>query len=171
MIRRWRLAAALALGLAFGPAGAARAQEAPCPAVEVPAATARLVAFRPGPSRGTGDMTLDGRLAKAAARCSVANGRLTVQLRLEIVVRRGPANQDRRADLAYFVALTDDRGGIRDKWIFPAEAAFGERARLRLSEELELVIPLPRGSAPAGHRIYVGFQLSQEQLRYNRAAP
>ena len=116
-------------------------------------------------------MTLDGHLAKAAARCSVADGRLTVQLRLEIVVRRGPANQDRRADLAYFVALTDDRGGIRDKWIFPAEAAFGARARLRLSEELELEIPLNRGSAPTGHRIYVGFQLSQEQLRYNRAAP
>ena len=166
-----RLAVVLALGLALGPAGAARAQEAPCPAVEVPAATARLVAFRPGPSRGSGDMTLEGRLAKAAASCRVADGRLSVHIRLEIVVRRGPANQNRRADLAYFVALTDARGGIRDKWIFPAEAAFDERTRLRLPEELELVIPLTRGTAATGHRIYIGFQLSQEQLRYNRAAP
>ncbi len=166
-----RLAVVLALGLTLGPPGAARAQEVPCPAVEVPAATARLVAFRPGPIRGPGDMTLEARLAKAVASCRVADGRLSVQIRLEIVVRRGPANQNRRADLAYFVALTDDRGRIRDKWIFPAEAAFGERTRLRLPEELELVIPLTRGTAPAGHRIYIGFQLSQEQLRYNRAAP
>ncbi len=171
MIRRRPARLAAILALALGPAGAVGAQEAPCPAVEVPAATARLVAFRPGPSRGSGDMTLDGLLAKAVASCRVADGRLTVQLRLEFEIRRGPANQNRRADLAYFVALTDDRGGIRDKWIFPAEAAFGERARLRLPEELELVIPLTRGSAPTGHRIYVGFQLSQEQLRYNRAAP
>jgi len=166
-----RLGVVLGLGLALAPLAAARGQQAPCPALEVPAATARLVAFRPGPSRGSGDMTLEATLDKAAASCTVAEGRLSVRIRLEIVVRRGPANQNRRADLAYFVALTDDRGGIRHKWIFPADAGFGERTQMRLpEEELELVIPVSRDAA-AGHRIYIGFQLSPEQLRYNRAAP
>ena len=106
------LAVALALGLAFAPPGAARGQAAICPAIEVPAETSRLVAFRPGPSRGTGDITFDGSLTKATAGCAVTGGQLTVKLRLEFLVRRGPANQSRRADLAYFVALTDEAGKI-----------------------------------------------------------
>lgn len=164
------LAVALALGLAVGPPGVGRAQPAPCPAVEVPAAAARLVGFRPGPSRGPGDMTLEAVFAGASATCLVVDDRLTVHVRLEIVVRRGPANQNRRADLAYFVALTDAGGEVRDKWIFAVDGDFGERTRLPLAEELELQIPGSANRAAESHRIYVGFQLSQEQLRYNRAA-
>lgn len=164
-----RRLAALAVALVLGLTGAARGQPVPCPEVEVPAAVSRLVAFRPGPSRGPGDMTFEGSFTKAGASCIQAEGRLTVRLRLEMLVRRGPANQSRSADLAYFVALTDSAGQIREKWIFPAEAEFKERAELRLWEELELVIPAAPGAAPPGHRLYVGFQLSEEQLRYNRA--
>jgi len=159
----------LALGLALASPGTARGQPMPCPALEVPAATARLVAFRPGPSRGPTDMTLEASFAGASANCLVVEDRLTVQIRLEIVVRRGPANQNRRADLAYFVALTDARGEVLNKWIFAVDGAFGESTQLPLAEELELAIPGIANRAAESHRIYVGFQLSQEQLRYNRA--
>lgn len=165
-----RLAAlALAVAVVLGPAMTARGQPIACPEVEVPAEVSRLVAFRPGPSRGPGDMTYEVSFIKARARCTRSGGRLVVGLRLEMMVRLGPASQSRKADLAYFVALTDGAGQIREKWIFPAEARLEDRTQVRLWEELELVIPEPPADAAPGHRLYVGFQLSEEQVRYNRS--
>ena len=164
-----RLAAlALVVALMLVPA-AAPGQPVPCPEVEVPAEVSRLVAFRPGPSRGPGDMTFEVSFIKTGARCTRSGGRLVVGLRLEMMVRLGPASQSRKADLAYFVALTDGAGQIREKWIFSAEARLEDSTQLRLWEELELVIPEPPADAPPGHRLYVGFQLSEEQVRYNRS--
>jgi hypothetical protein len=41
---------------------------------------------------------------------------------------------------------------------------------LTLLEELVLEIPLAARAAPSDYRVYAGFQLSEEQLRYNRGA-
>jgi hypothetical protein len=168
--RRRHRVGALAAAIGLGLGGAAQGQPIACPVVEVPAEVARLVAFRPGPGRGAGDINFTASFANAAANCAVAGGRVLVTTQLQIALRRGPANQTRTADFAYFVAITDKAGQVlrRGKQIFPADAAFGERNQLTLLEELELEIPLAARGVPSDYRVYVGFQLSEEQLRYNR---
>jgi hypothetical protein len=167
--RRWRAGAAAAV-LSLGLFPAALAQPLLCPAVEVPSEVSRLVAFRSGPGRGSGDINFVASFTNAVANCFVSADRVLVTMQLQISLRRGPANQTRTADFAYFVAITDRAERILKKAIFPADGAFGERAELVLVEELEQTIPLAPGAAPSDYRVYAGFQLSEEQLRYNRTA-
>ena len=85
-------------------------------------------------------------------------------------LQRGPAAAERRANVAYFVAVLEgDR--ILDKQIFPLRAEFPANAdRVRLTgDDVELRLPVRPDKTAAAYRIEVGFQLTPEELAFNRA--
>ena len=166
-----RRASLLALAAALLTAGSVTAQirEIPCPPIVVAPEVARLIGYRPGPGRGPTDMSYSASFQQPAARCGIRGNNLIVAMRIGIDVRRGPANLNRRADFAYFAAITDATGRVIGKEIFPADVPFGDRPGIRLIEELEQVIPM-RGADPSAYKLYLGFQLSREQLRRNRSS-
>ena len=170
--RHWRFLAALVLAacVVIGLQGAAFPQAISCPTVKVPVELSRLVVFRPGPTRGQNDVRFVARFTDVVATCEVADDRVTVNMRLIIQLKRGPASLG-HANFAYVVAVKDPRGQIPERpEIFPAEAQFGERKELRMFKEREQVILIPAGRTPSDYVIFAGFQLSQDQLRYNREA-
>jgi len=69
------------------------------------------------------------------------------------------------------VAVINPEGKILNKRVFDSEIVFQERSGFgRALEELQLTIPLEEPILGPAHRILVGFQLTREQLEYNRAA-
>ena len=89
---------------------------------------------------------------------------------MTIGVQRGPAASYRTVTLPYFVAvLHGDQ--IVSKHDLTLDATFPPNAdRLALkSDPLELELPISRRMSSASYRLEVGFQLSPEQLAYNRA--
>lgn len=147
----------------------------PCPNVLIVKDTAEFTAFRPGPGRDLTDVELDARIARFDGECETSlekdrSGEVSVDLQLFFEATRGPANTTREGKFQYYVAIGDKRGRIRAKKIFETVLEFdSDRNRVGADEELTQVIPLRPGELGEDFDIFVGFQLSPEQLDYNRS--
>ncbi len=147
-----------------------------CPTIVIVKDTADLTTFRPGPGRDLTDVVIDARLARFDGSCETdlerdQSGRVNVDLQLLFEIERGPANQDREGQFRYCVAIAErDGGAILAKKVFATEFEFEDsRRRIGGIEELIQEIPLQPGELGEDFEIYVGFQLTPEQLQYNRA--
>lgn len=86
-----------------------------------------------------------------------------------IQVARGPAAQERRYQIPYFIT-TIKNGKIVDKKHFIAVAQFPDNIdQITLkSDKILLKIPATPDRQPDGYELFIGFQLSPEQLAFNR---
>ena len=146
-----------------------------CPHIIIVKDTAELTAFQPGPGRDLTDVVLDARVSGFGGSCETdlerdQSGEVTVDLQLAFEAVRGPANRTREGKFSYFIAIGDRGGAILAKEVFETEFEFeGNRTRVGALEELSQAIPLRPGQLGDDFDIFVGFQLSPEQLDYNRA--
>lgn len=146
-----------------------------CPNIVIVKDTAEMTAFRPGPGRDLTDVVLDARIVRFDGECetdleSGGLGQVEVDLQLFFEAIRGPANKTREGKFSYYVAIGDRNGKILTKKVFSTEFEFeNNRNRIGAAEELTQQIPLRSGEFGDDFDIFVGFQLSPEQLDYNRA--
>lgn len=147
----------------------------PCPHIIIVKDTAEMTTFRPGPGRDLTDVVLDARIDRFDGECetdleSDRSGQVNVDLQLFFEAIRGPANTTREGKFRYYVAIGDRTGAILAKKLFSTEFEFeGNRNRIGAAEELTQEIPLRPGDLGDDFDIFIGFQLSPEQLDYNRA--
>ena len=148
----------------------------PCPNIVIVQELAHLTEFKPGEGRDLTDVVLEGRVTGFDGFCETdldegAAGEVEVELRVVFTASRGPANTDRKGSFRYFIALADRDGNTVQKHVFDSAVEFpGNRNRVAPFEELTLKIPLRAGENGADYTAYVGFQLSPEQLDYNRSS-
>ncbi len=145
-----------------------------CPNIVIVKDTAELTAFRPGPGRDLTDVVFDARIDRFDGSCETdveaGVGQVSVDLQLFFEAIRGPANETRQGKFSYYIAIGDRNGKILAKKVFATEFEFeGNRNRIGAAEELTQEIPLRSGDVGDDFDIFVGFQLSPEQLDYNRA--
>jgi len=173
---RFRLSSALAvvpLGLLAACAGVfEQAEERPCPPVLLEASTATLTAFHPGPGRDLTDVELEAELAGYQGECQYNDddGSVTVDLALDMMAALGPAATGRVHTIQYFVALPRFYPSERGKQVFEASLAFPDNIdRVRyVGEELSIEVPMDPNDSALDYPIYIGFQLTPEQVEYNR---
>ncbi|MEK9833037.1 MAG: hypothetical protein VW453_10630, partial [Rhodospirillaceae bacterium] len=92
-----------------------------------------------------------------------------VELELLMIATRGPAAATRDALVSYFVAIADKQENVLARAEFESAITFeGNRNRIGFAEELTQRIPLDRGQLGDDYSIFVGFVLTDEDLRYNR---
>ncbi len=125
-----------------------------------------------GPSRDVATLVTHASIAAVGGTCSNAEQghALHTSVSVTIGVQRGPAASFRTLSVPYFVAvLHGDQ--IVEKHDLSIEATFPPNAdRLALkSDPLELDLPITRRMSSDSYRLEVGFQLTPEQLAYNRA--
>lgn len=162
-------AAAAILALALASCGTT-AQFAPaCPKTGFLSDAADLTQFR---SAGTDitDMVVDGRITGGKLTCTqIDPDHLRAVLSVDMDLARGPAMQGRIADVTYFVSAS--RGTtILAKTPSTLHAEFERNGgKLRVTgEQTEIILPTPGSVTGADYRILVGFQLTPEQLAFNR---
>ncbi len=141
-----------------------------CPSAVVVSDARHLYDFAPGGSTAA-DIRIAVRITIPAARCKIEGGKALVDLDVPIDAARGPALREGRLEVEfpYFVVVADRFDNILAKKVFTAKVKIGgDQQRTSTVERIEQVIPL--GSAPdASHFvIYVGFQLTREQIEFNR---
>ncbi|HEY9567786.1 MAG TPA: hypothetical protein VIR38_06840 [Thalassobaculum sp.] len=140
----------------------------PCPPVQAPASLDRFTWFEGG-GRDLTQVLYSGRIDGVDMACEYDEEGVDLDLRVRLVVERGPADRSRQADFQYFVAIEDGVGNITAKEVFDIRAPFeGNIRRVARFDELELRIPSP----PQGFRqtrVLIGFQLTPEQLEHNRS--
>lgn len=142
-----------------------------CPDVLTLRDAGSMVRYREGPGRDLTDVVFEARVAGFSGECDYAKDRSSVTLDLGVAfeVLRGPANESRTATFEYFVAVPAFHPAPQGKQNFTATVEFtGNTGRMRTGERIKLVIPMEKGKTGEDYPVYVGFQLSEEELRDNR---
>jgi len=179
MRRLARAAGQLAALLAFGAALAGCSKDfadpgAPaCPRVALLADAAHLTVYRQGPGRDLTDIVYQADLGRISGECvyTHSKSKVTVEMKLPISAKRGPADRDRVVDLPYFVAVVDNQSHILARQEFGTTIEFAQdQTEAGTVEELEQIIPLKKDQPGSAFQVMVGFRLTPEQLKQNRAS-
>ena len=161
-------AAAASLGACARPDAFAPA----CPQLALLPDAADLTRFA-GSGRDTTDLVLEAHLTAVPATCHWADDRhkqVEAKVQVAMSLSRGPAMPGRAADVAYFAA-TAEGNDIFDKQVFAARADFPANTdRLSvISQEISMLFPVSADKSAAAYKIWVGFQLTPEELAINRS--
>ena len=128
-----------------------------------------LVKFLSGSGRDITDVQFEAKIVDFAGSCEHDSKGVSVSLNVAFAVKRGPANRDYRADFSYFVAIPKFFPAKEGKRSFPIAVGFQKIQTLVIyRDQIEMRIPLKPKEIGANYEVYLGFQLSQAELEYNR---
>jgi len=166
--------ATLAATLALAGCGSDPTQEV-CPATKRVPDAGRLTAFADGeqvPSARRFAARIDA-MGVTCERVDTERGAaLATDLSLRLETKRGPAMASPAVRYRYFVAVLDREGRVIARRAFPVKLDFsGNAGTLRTTERVSQRIPLTGRQTARDYTVYVGFELSEAQLRYNRNNP
>ena len=115
-----------------------------------------------------------GSIVGVSGHCSsAAHGTmLHTAIGLQLAITRGPVGSGSSLTLPYFIAITQD-GAIISKQSLTALAQFpdnGDKVLVR-TDQVTFDLPVTRAHPGTSYKIEVGFQLTPQQLDYNRNHP
>ncbi|WP_119462122.1 hypothetical protein [Rhodospirillaceae bacterium SYSU D60014] len=140
----------------------------PCPRIVALDGADSLTRFA-GAGRDLTDIAFEAEIAQLTGSCSYDDEGIDVTFQLRIIAARGPADTDRRAAFGYLVAVADLDQQVLSREGFDTAIEFpGTATRASIIEEVERRVPLAEGRTGADYVIYVGFEVSREELEYNR---
>ena len=149
-----RLSALIVLGAALS--GCVNNQLPPCPSVRIDNTTARLVQFKEGAGRDITDVDYQAEIVAYHGDCKFSDEGVEVQMDFDFAIASGAAVKKGPASIYYFVAVPQ---------LFPNP---GVKEKVR-ENDIRVFIPLKKDEPAAAYDVYVGLQLTNEQLDYNRA--
>ncbi len=141
----------------------------PCPRISILRDAERVTLFRAGAGRDVSDIEFEAEIGEIRAACEIKGKQVAVRTQVAIFAARGAASAGKPLALAFFVAITDPGGRIIAKEVFESPFEFkANQQRAGVTEEIDQAIPLAGQVQAEDYDILVGFQLSAEQLEYNR---
>jgi hypothetical protein len=173
MLRALRLAGVLLCAIATAACGVFEEKKSPppCPPIFVLKDAGTLRVYKPGPGRDLTDVVMEGQLVDFRAVCEYSKDLSTADIALSIAFEatRGPANTDRKLAFEYFVAIPRFHPAPAGKKSFTVTGEFPENtSRLRTVDEVSLQIPFVAGEPLEDYAVYLGFQLTRDQLEDNQ---
>jgi len=173
LLPRTPVIAGAMLGLALLGACAPDRTVPPCPNVRVDTSTANVTQFSAGPGRDVGDIVYQAEIVNYQGSCTqdleVDEGEAEVEMEVEFAMATGVAVAG-PVSLYYFVAIPQLFPDPAAKQVFEVRRnSRGGAARAeRWTESITLTLPVTKARPSAAYDIYVGFQLTDEQLAFNR---
>lgn len=171
------LAAGALLILVAACSGNGEKDLAPCPAAKVMGEPSELTRFAEGPGRDPTDIVFEASFRRVVGECSYDGdgGEIKVELTVLFDVLRGQANRQGKASFSYFVAVAErgkDSGQqpvVQGRKSFSVTAPFAPTQKgVRYSDVLEITIPRPDNRDVRSYMLYLGFELTPEELAYNK---
>ena len=148
----------------------------PCPQIQIVKDLGSLSDFTDDQRTFYENMIAQMDIKKRQSSCELATSSATVDLALLFTGTLGPKARQQKSDkpfltYPFFVAVTGPNGKIMAKEIFAVSMSFepGQTTRTH-TEYLRQIIPVRSKETAFQYQVLVGFQLSPEQLAYNRAA-
>ena len=147
-----------------------------CPPVSILSKAASITRYAEGARRTILDVSFSGEITGIKGKCSyefnsnTGEGTVEISVLTKFKMKRGAASRSQQANFKYFVSVVNDDGYILEKQIFSYSVVYNKNRTWAKSEDspVELSIPLKAGKTGQSFRVYVGFQLSQEELEFNR---
>ena len=167
---RIRFLAPLLLIATLAPLAACNRTPPACPRASIISDGATVTRFREGTGRDLTDVVVKGEIVDVAVDCDYDRRGVDVALQVAIAAERGPADRSRVAEFDYFVAVTDPQRNILAKEVFHVSFRFPpNQQRTGAVDEIEPRIPLRNRADGVDYQIIVGFQLTPEEIDWNRS--
>lgn len=145
-----------------------------CPATAVLSDAAVVTKLKPGTSVARvapSDVSLQAEMSQARLVCHYnrADNKLTVDLSIAIRAARGAGAMGTNPQLPFFVAVIDADNNVVSKVIYNSEPQLAGRAMNIYTQNVDNVaVPLGMDKRPYDYEILTGFQLTPDELSYNR---
>ncbi len=165
-----------------------------CPGLSVLRDAATITKFRPGGGRSEADIIYQGEITDARITCvhdlrkpkktgnfmtdmlaraapPPQDGTMKMEIILIMRATNGPAARPGPIILPYFVSVTDAEKNVLNKAAFEVAVDFPKtRSRQLVTDApVKLEIPIAKGQTGAEYGIFIGYQLTREELQYNRS--
>ena len=140
-----------------------------CPVAAILDEPGQLVRFQTAASSGPGDMLFQTKMKKVSGVCDFDEKSIDLELGIVMEALRGPANKAGRAKFVYFVAILNRDKEVLNRVEFPMLAIFERQdTRVDFVEDVTVTIPRRKGDTPNDYLVYLGFEMTQAELAYNR---
>ena len=142
-----------------------------CPPIFILKDAGSLTRYRAGTGRDITDVLFQGKIVDFRGVCDYNKERTKVEIDLNLAfeLSRGPANRDRQAAFQYFIAIPHFHPAPQGRNTFSITAKFaGQLTRVRTNDEIQMVIPLDPKVRRDEYAVYIGLQLTRQELRDNR---
>lgn len=174
MIRRLALPAAalLALPVLASCSLLEKKEPPPCPPIYLLGDTATLTKYKPGKGRDLTDVEFTAEIQGYTGDCSYDEKGAIVEMQVSFNLTRGPADDDRKANFEYFLAVPLYYPSPNAKAVFPLEVTFAEGSNYarHTDESVVMRIPVKDKDIIQKYEVYLGFQTSPDELESNRKA-
>jgi hypothetical protein len=172
-VSRHARAALAVLALAALAAGCGSSKPEPaCPRGIIPIDASKITRFRDGPGRDLTDVLVTGNIQNILVdECKYDKDSVAINnFQLAITADRGPADRSRAADFEYWVAVVDPERKVLKREAFNVHFDFAELNHVGVVvSDLVLRIPMTDIMKAPGYQIVVGFQLTPQELEWNRS--
>jgi hypothetical protein len=151
--------------------GCANTPPPPCPPVRVDSATATMTKFNDGASQDLSNVDYQVEIVGFKGECVFTDGKVEVILDLDFRITSGPAAQAGPISFYYFAAVPQYFPQPSGKKVFEIQSRLtgGATRPMSLTEsDVSVEIPLSKERPAASFDVYLGLQLSDDQLEFNR---
>ena len=144
-----------------------------CP-LGVPVRDAAYLVRYDGQGRDLTNVLFEAELVEVQILCAINQDDVSADVELEVVVTiraiRGLADQSREANFNYFVAVVDPQSNVLVREAFDMTVPFqGSQSRLRVEDRLETEFTIPTAEVSRDYKVYVGLELTPEEVELNRS--
>ena len=142
-----------------------RAKPQACPSVNVLTDATRLTQMQ------AGHIDLKAEIREPELTCAVADGKAKSKLSFWVKSAIAPNSDIAPRNVPYFVAIISE-GRVIGKEVFDLAIPFADGTRkLSVKEKVAHIdIPVAAGKTAEDYSVTIGFQLTEEQVKYNRTA-
>ena len=140
-----------------------------CPSTAILDDAGELVRFASVPPKGPGDVVFSTRMKYISGVCDVDEKTVLMELSTAMEAIRGPANTKGEISFVYFVAILAGDKTVLSRTKFPMIARFqGRETKLDFADAITVTIPRKAGDLPKDYIVYLGFEMTPDELAFNR---
>jgi len=145
-----------------------------CPETAVLSDAVSVTKLKPGTQAATRDpanIAFTAEMSQAKLECNYDrdNNRLTVDIAFAVKAARGPAAAGADPQLDYFVAVVDADNNVISKTVYHGQPDMeGRTTNVYTQNVANFPVPLAMDKRPSDYEVLTGFQLTPDELAYNR---
>ena len=133
-----------------------------------------VLRYKPGAGRSDADLAYGARLLATSVSCSGKTDKKTKAKEIDIAGKLSISGQrtttiTEEGQVTYFAAVVNRNNTILAKRDFVVNLKFEtDRNRVEITDQLDIVLPLAPGTSGGDYAILYGFQLTPDELKFNR---
>ena len=130
-----------------------------------------MTRYKAGNTKDITDVLFQAKIVDFRGSCAYNRNRTEVEIELNVAfeVARGQANRDRKVAFQYFVAIPYFHPAPQGRNVFSIATQFvGAATRFRINDIIQMDIPLKPKTSRDEYAVYLGLQLTLDELKENR---